>query len=424
MNPNISFAVITQELKSSEPMADFLTNARKHGHRIYSLIIGYQRDVDQEVVGDLSRYTDVQLIRVGGSDPRFRVKMLEAGVSEEDYRTVFISRNLDRYGRITYARNRNTVLAAALLNGTDHLYSFDTDIQPRLLVADSGDGSGRFPSVGFREIDFVGSHEEYLSRDDVFVSTSDYSGYYILPPMEFDGLEDLLIGIQKQAAYDFLTRCGEHHCLNLATESRHPRPTRKILGGNFGIDLSKAGKFSPFYSTFMMFDGEPVLGRGEDTLMGYEISQAGGICMDVDLWVFHNTFGDFPKIPDTREQNIRDRLYRGSLGWLARNPFLNWFRRQKGFEKRSLPELFEYQREHLVRGSRAAAEALADRRFLRLPAAFDLSVSLLDQMVDEFEQLSSAWDRVVLALQTTPPKRRAPREENDGHSQLLGPSHR
>lgn len=396
MEPKTSLAVITEQLGETGQILEFLANARRHGHSIDSLIVGHTLGVSPEAARVLGKETRLITVKVGGGDSVFQSALREAGVSDEDIEVAFVSKSLPKCGKTTYARYRNTVLAAGLLAGSEHLLFFDTDVHPCLLLPD--EDSMEVPAVRYQDIDFVGCHKEYLCKSDVFVTTSDYAGYYILPPMQFDGLKDLLVGIQKEGAYEFLCGSGEHHCLNFAHHKRQPFVTQKLLGGNLGIDLMVADKLPPFYSTFFMFDGHPVQGRGEDTLMGFEVASAGGVAMDIDLLIFHDTFGDFPTVPDTTKQSTRDRFYRGCLGWIARNPFFNWFRRKAGVEKRERAEVIEQQRRHLVPGAAAAARALDDERFLRLPDAFDLSVSMQDQMVADFELLSAAWARITQSL--------------------------
>lgn len=395
MEPKISFAIITERLNSTEPIADFLLNAEKYNHKIESVIVGYTLEVDPAIAGELNEITNLKTVRVGGDDDFFS-DLRAAGVNDDDIDTLFVSKSLPKCGKTTYARYRNTVTAAGLLYGTDHLLCFDTDVYPRLLLPDPT--SKKSPACRTMEIDFTGGHKEYLLRDNVFVTTSDYSGYYILPPMKFEGMEDFFFGIQKETAYDYMMRCDKHKCLNFASESRNPFSTDKLLGGNLGLDLNKAALIPPFFSTLFMFHGFPVQGRGEDTLLGLVISAAGGKCMDIDLWIFHNTFGTFPKIPDLRQKRVRDRLYRGSLGWVARNPFFNWFLREAGFEREVLSDLFRQRRKRLVKGSKAVAEALNDKRFLNLPEAFDISVDLLDETIRDFWRLSAAWRRLVRIL--------------------------
>jgi hypothetical protein len=64
---------------------------------------------------------------------------------------------------------------AAALTGTDTLIFVDSDVKPEVLRRDS-DGSIRLQAV-----DFTGRHLQALSQG-ADISTSEYSGYRILPP--------------------------------------------------------------------------------------------------------------------------------------------------------------------------------------------------------------------------------------------------
>jgi hypothetical protein len=295
----------------------------------------------------------------------------------------------------------------------DYLLFFDTDVQPRVLT-EFTDGQ---PS--WQEIDFVGGHLNHLARPDVAATSSDYSGYYIIPPMSFDGLSDLLIGVGKDLALDYLADYEEHGCLNLGPERPGtPVPTGKVLGGNLALSLDNPRRLAPFFSTTYAIEEQCILGRGEDTLLGQAILNADGLALDVDLRIFHDTYDDFPRAPDIRRKAIRDRFYRACLGWIGRNPFLVWQQAQSGRLETAFETHIARQREGLVVGAPKAAQFLDDARFTNLPAALDASLAALPEMIERYERLVAGWGALMDVL--APELRsHAPSGEDDGQVPLV-----
>lgn len=112
-------------------------------------------------------------------------------------------------------------------------------------------------------------------------------------------------------------------------------------------------------------------------------------CIDIDTKIFHNTYGDYPVIPSIKKnRNIRDRFFYASMGWIGRNPFLNWI---QGF---NVAEIYEEQRAAIEIGSKAIAKHLRDDRFLILPTALDLSYSKLNNTIFEYNKLLNAWNEI------------------------------
>jgi hypothetical protein len=389
----VSFGVITKWIHSLSPYTDFIHNARKYDHPIYRLIIGYTHGYDKEVLAQLRQLTDVDIVHVGG-DASLVTRLLRRGAVRADIKALLECPVARRFGLATYGCYRNTVLLQAILNGTDYLLFFDTDIYPKLMIR--RESSVGFPGIEWREIDFVGRHLEYLIREDVVITTSDYSGYYIIPPLKFDGLRELLIGLQKECAYEFLMNSDKHRCLNVSHDGKPQiRETRKLLGGNLGLDLSNLDKLAPFFSSAYVHRGECILSRGEDTLLGPSVYRRGGRCLDIDLWIFHNAFRTFPVVPDLRESSVRNRFYYACLGWIGRNPFLNWFLIERGLQDGDLGPIFARQEECLARAAPKVAVYLNDERFLSLPQAFATARNDLGRVIGEYHRVADSWKNLV-----------------------------
>ena len=383
----ISIAVITKDFISLEPVDEFLENATKYNHKIYSIIIVYSHDCDFRLVESLTKKVKVFLVKINDA-PEIKEQLIKMGLSTENIEILINCSALKKHGLVPYGLNRNYALIRALLSGSEALVFIDTDVYPRVLIKENNE-------VKEKEIDFIGRHLEYLGEEEVIITTSDYSGYYIIPPMSFTGMKELLIGLQKEKAYEFLKNFDEHDCLNLDNDkNRKVFETNKILGGNVAIKLSALKELPPFFSTVYNVDSENVLSRGEDTILGIKLKKSDKKCIDIDTKIFHNTFGNYPEIPDIkRDDSIRARFYYTCLGWIGRNPFLNWLKRE------DLEEVKNKQRENIIIGSKAVASYLNDERFLILPEALETSYRNLGRVINEYKNTMMAWNDFIEKLE-------------------------
>ncbi|MEA3424210.1 MAG: hypothetical protein U9Q80_10520 [Bacillota bacterium] len=380
----ISFGVITKDLIETDSIDKFLDNAEKYFHPIYSVIITYSRNIDNEVVERLRKRVNVEIIKINDVDGMCR-QLSDMEVSEESIENLLNCKIVDESGMVPYGKNRNNVIMKGMLTGVDVLVFIDTDVYPELLVQRDG-------YVEKVEVDFIGRHLEYLKRDDVSITTSDYSGYYIIPPMRFDGMDKLFSGIQKESIFEFLNNSHLHKCFipdNFL--DREPFETDKILGGNVAIKLSIFEKILPFFSSSYVVKGERYLTRGEDTLMGIEMSKIKNHrCMDIDTRIFHDTYSKYPLVPDIlNDEDIKDRFFYACMGWIGRNPFLNWI------HKRDIEKCRIEQRDALKTGAKAAADYLNDDRFLLLEEALEISYDRLDEVVDEYKKVVKSWREFI-----------------------------
>jgi len=315
-------------------------------------------------------------------------QLIKMGLSTENIEILLDCPTLKKFGKVPYGLNRNYALIKALLSGTEALVFIDTDVYPRVLVKKDNE-------VKEKEIDFIGRHLEYLRKEEVIITTSDYSGYYIIPPMSFTGMKELFIGLQKEDAYEFLRNFDEHNCLNLVNDKKRKIfKTDKILGGNVAIKLSSFKELPPFFSTVYNVNGENVLSRGEDTLLGIKLKNSEKKCIDIDTKIFHNTFGNYPEVPDIKkDKSIKDRFYYTCLGWIGRNPFLNWLKGE------DVEKIKNRQKENIIIGSKAVSSYLNDERFLILPEALEISYQNLERVIIEYKNTMRAWNDFIKKLE-------------------------
>jgi len=379
----VSLGIITKHFNTLEPIDEFLDNASKYNHKIYSVIIVYSHSCDFQLVESLKERVKVFLVQINNA-PQIKQQLIKLGISPESIDILLNCSTLEKYGVVPYGLNRNYVVMQALLSGSEGLVFIDTDVYPKVLVKENDE-------VKEKEIDFIGRHLEYLKQDEVIITTSDYSGYYIIPPMKFEGMRELFIGLQKEDAYEFLIESDKHKCLNVDNDkNRKVFETNKILGGNVAIKLSAFKEIPPFFSTVNNIRGEAVLARGEDTLLGIKLKEIDKKCIDIDTKIFHNTFGNYPEVPDIRNHNpIKDRFYYSCLGWIGRNPFLNWLKEE------DIEEIKNRQKENIIIGSKAIASYLNDERFLILPEALEISYNNLENVIEEYKKTLKSWNEFM-----------------------------
>ena len=379
----ISIGVITKDLNSLEPIDEFLVNAIKYNHKVYSIIIVYSHHCNFQLVKSLEKKVKVFLVKINDT-LEIKDQLIELGLSTENIDTLLNCSSLKKYDKVPYGMNRNYALIKAVLSGSEVLFFIDTDVYPRVLVKEDGE-------IKEKEIDFIGRHLKYLKKDEIIITTSDYSGYFIIPPMKFIGMKELFIGLQKEDACNFLINSNDHHCLYLGNDKEQKIfRTCKILGGNVAIKLNSLKKLPPFFSTMHNINGEMVLSRGEDTLLGIKLKNSDKKCIDIDTKIFHNVFGNYPMIPDIKNDiSIKDRFYYTCLGWIGRNPFLNWLKCE------DVKEIKNRQKKYLIIGSKAIASYLNDKRFLILPEALDIAYHDLERVIREYKNTIRAWSDFV-----------------------------
>ena len=387
--------MITKDLLSMEPLDQFLDNAEKFGHEVDSVVVGYADQLDMKVVKKLKERVKVYLVKIRQSQV-LHDKLLKLGMADEDICHIIGDYSKPSDGRAAYGVSRNHVVIEAMLNKLDVLVFIDTDVYPEVVIKkenlqDTDIYQTRktvIEDIYIQEVDFLGEHLKHLKQENVMVTTSDYTGYYIIPPMQFEGMQDLFFGLKKEQAYDYITHSYSHHCL--ATDHGSKRSgfkTHKVLGGNVAIKLKLFESMLPFFSSTYMVDEGKYLTRGEDTLLAMQVKNHDHyIFYDIDMKIFHNTYSHFPIIPDiVGDKNIKDRFFYACMGWIGRNPFLN------EMHELNLESVFKIEHQYLEAGSKAISNYLDDDRFLLLPKAHELAYKHLETMNKEFEAFKSSW---------------------------------
>ncbi len=387
MNVDIAFGVITNYIDNPSPYLKFLENASKHNYKPPKLIIAYSHGFNNKIVERLKQITELYLIKIP-ADQKLQKELKKIGLSNEAIKTFLFCEKFSKYGLIPYGKRRNIVLikAALLAEKLDYLFFIDTDVKPYILLNNKGK---------FAEVNYIKRHLQHLKKKNVVISSSDYSGYYIIPPIKFSGLKDLLIGLQKQEAYEIFNN-NPSGLITAHKDAKNIQESNKVLGGNHALKLSESKNLSPYFSTTYTFKKQLFLGRGEDTLLGKNISLRGKKIIDIDTRIFHNTFGNFPEKPDIKEKDIQERFYLACMGWLGRNPFLNWYLKEIGeITYQEFKSRKEEQKEKLLIASPKLVNYLHNNSFAHLPDAFDSAYTQLEKMKEEFNRTYKAWEELV-----------------------------
>lgn len=375
-----ALGMIVKSLDSDTELLYFLENAEKYGHKIDCVIVAYSVRLDPMVEAKISRKLPFHAIDI--RNPGFcRDGFDKRGVSAKTRdRLLVCPYNVDgRNGTTPYGFNRTVVTIEAIMRDVDVLFFVDSDVHPSVLKQ-----TPEGPVC--EDVDFFGAHLAHLNAGSQ-ITTGEYSGYNILPPAEFDGMDDLLRGLQKADMLEFWQTSASHRCLTYQPASAQPQPCTKILGGNTAIKLSVFQTLPPFFSSYYTVDGALFLCRGEDTVLGAEIGRSGVVCTDVGLNPLHDTYMSFPAEPDLRgDPAVQQRFYYACTGWVGRNPFLNYIRGA------DLKTVRVRQREELEKGLGALAAYTSNPVYTGVIKNFDISWDSLNRYIEEYERTLEAWD--------------------------------
>lgn len=379
MTLKIALGMIVRDFVSERTLMDFVKNAEKHGRHIDRVIIAYSHALYPPALFALEERVKVSLIELNNYS-RAHGEFRRLGVDDRAADTLLHSSLLSEHGLTPYGFNRNHVLMEAMFEGIELLIFVDSDVMPRVLRR-TDDGR-----LHLDEVDFIGSHLSAVQRG-ADVTTSDYSGYNILPPVRFRGMDELLYGLHKEDMTHFWENSRLHGCLAVQSAAApRSKRTKKLLGGNLGIRMEALPGLPPFFSPHFFSDGKPYLARGEDTFMGLTAGQGHLNCMDIDVHIFHDTYGSFPERPDlVRDARVRERLFYACTGWIGRNVFLRWS------SGRTLTE-GETRLRALEGGVRGLYAHTRDERFLELPRIARDAEDGLTDMVDGYFKSVSAWN--------------------------------
>jgi len=374
--------MITRSLESDVELLRFIDNAEKHGRKLDCLIVAYTHQLDPRVERSLGKKPPFFAVDI--KNPQYCYQQFRhRGISEAAAQTLLKCPVDTKGGLVPYGYNRTIVVLEALLRGIEILFFVDSDVFPTVLKK-TPDGI-----LFEEEEDFFGAHLEHLDLGSE-ITTGEYSGYNILPPASFDGMEDLLAGVQKSDMLEYWQTSETHRCIAVQPSERIIKPCTKILGGNTAIKLSAFSKLPPFFSSHYTLGGELFLCRGEDTILGGEIAKSGTICTDVGLNPLHDTYKDYPTEPNLRgDPAVQGRFYYACTGWVGRNPFFNHILGN------DLKSTREFQRESLERGLRALAGYTANPRYYSVLRNFDVSWDDLGRYINEFEQVQEAWEEFI-----------------------------
>ncbi len=374
----VAIGLIVKILDESVNILCFLKNAKKYNHKIDEVIVAYSEGYSDKFVDEMKKYVTVKLLKINYCyELEYQLKKI--GLNDEEIKSLIFSEDCELYNLIPYGKNRNNVVIKAIVDNMDILFFVDDDVRPTVLIKNEG-------GIEEVEIDFFKEHLSKL-KNDVYITTSDYSGFYIVPPMKFKNMEHFVRGIQKGELFKKSLTTDYGYLTTGKLVNKEVFHTNKVLGGNLAIRLEIFKEILPFFSSVYIVKGNAYLTRGEDTLLGLEIDKIKDkFFLDIDVKIFHDTFSDFPKPPNIlTEESVKDRFFYACMGWIGRNPFLNWIL------NRDLDKYYTRTRKALVLGVPHISEYLNDERFLLLPEALDESYKNLSQVLIDYYELRNVW---------------------------------
>ena len=380
-----ALGMIIRSLDSETELIGFVENAEKYGHKLDCVIVAYTHQNDPQVEEKISK--KIPFYAVDIKNPEFsKEQMRKRGIPERAIKTLTECPIDTTAGLVPYGFNRTIVVMEAILREIDTLFFVDSDVYSKVLKR-TNDGS-----VVEKEVDFFGAHFKHLNTGSD-ATTGEYSGYNILPPASFEGMEELLAGVQKSGMLEYWKTSETHRCLVVQTDEIEAKPCKKILGGNMAIKLSTFAKLPPFFSSHYVVDEELFLCRGEDTVLGLEIAKGGIKCIDIGINPLHDTYKEYPKEPDLRgDKSVQERFYYACTGWVGRNPFFNHILGN------DIKATREFQQAQLEIGLKALASYTANPRFLVVLKNFEVSWNSLDRYIGEFEQVTKAWQSFMKGI--------------------------
>ena len=376
-----ALGMIIKSIDTDEEIMRFVDNAEKYGHNLDCVIVAYTQQLDPRVAGKLNKKTKFYAIDI--KNPWYCIEQFRArGMSDNALQALLECPVDTASGLMPYGFKRTVVTIEAILRGVDILFFVDNDVFPAVLKKTPG-------GVSIEDVDFFGAHLEQLEAGSQ-ITTGEYSGYNILPPASFEGMEDLLYGLQKIEMLKYWQDSITHRCLSVQPNERSPVPCTKILGGNTAITLSAFTKLPPFFSSYYSVGNELYLNRGEDTVLGLSIAESGTVCTDIGLNPLHDTYKDYPVEPNLRDDAAtQDRFFYACTGWVGRNPFMNYIRGA------DLEPTREFQREHLERGLRSLSGYTSNPKYYSVLRNFDVSWDNLGRYINEYSDVLDAWKEFI-----------------------------
>ena len=377
----IALGMIIRNLEAEEEILRFIDNAESYGHKLECVIIAYTQRMDPLCANSIRKRKPLYTIDIKNPEYCYNQFKLR-GMSRNAVESLLECPVNPSQGLVPYGFKRSIVTTEAILRGMDVLFFVDNDVFPTVLT-ETPDG------IGNCNADFFGAHLKHLKTGSL-ITTGEYSGYNILPPASFDGMEDLLAGLQKSDMLEYWQSSGEHNCLAVLPPEPAAEPCTKILGGNTAITLSSFDSLPPFFSSSYVVGDELFLCRGEDTVLGLGIANSGITCTDIGLYPFHDTYKDYPSEPDLQgDPKAQERFFYACTGWVGRNPFLNYLRGG------DLESIREKQRGCLERGLRALAEYTKNPRYYGVLRNFDTSWDSVGRYIEEYERVLEAWEEFI-----------------------------
>ena len=246
-----------------------------------------------------------------------------------------------------HARGRNSVMYYALKNKMDYLLFWDDDEYPVACIKDD-----KTNEITWKEQDNILMHIKYMDKAEVTIG---YHCGYISPIPYIELGEEVdenkfkcfveALGNDIISWDSIKTKFKENNGITYAdkeiAEGKNPHLIKGdgvgkwVAGSTLCLNLNKIDKIPAFYN--------PKGARGEDTFFSTNLNNTTVI--RVPVYHFHDGFlkytyitkGKYPKTLrriKTSEDQIQQRFYQASTGWVKYKPLFEYIRDRENYDKK------------------------------------------------------------------------------------------
>jgi len=284
-------------------------------------------------------YKDIKVKYITPEDIKEQVKKLSARYDMD-------ADDMDFFLGHGHAKGRNTVMYYAIKYKMDYLLFWDDDEYPLAALKDNG------RNVWLKQ-DNILRHIEFMEKEKANVTIGHHCGYISpIPYIDFNEKfteEDMKEFIEvisndiiswesireKMKNNNGVTYANMELAKgNGAYEITSDGIGKWVAGSTLCLNLSDREKIPAFYN--------PPLARGEDTFFSTLLGNSK--IVRIPVYHFHDGFlkyteimdGEFPKSLrkiNVKEQNIKSRFLKATLGWIKYKPLLLYIKDRENYRK-------------------------------------------------------------------------------------------
>lgn len=324
---------------------DILDQVRKYDYKVKITIFilfdtSYQQTQREEFYGlDAEVYKEMKIEYITPEDIKEEIKKLSV-------RNNMVKEDMEFFLGHGHARGRNTVMYYAIKHKMDYLLFWDDDEYPVAVLKEKGE------TKWIRQ-DNILKHLEFMDKEKSDVTIGYHCGYISpIPYIDFSEnfTEEDMKSFIEVISNDIISwesirekmknnngvTYAEHELVkgNGAYEIVTDGIGKWVAGSTLCLNLNNRDKIPAFYN--------PPLARGEDTFFSTLLGKSK--IMRIPVYHFHDGFlkyteimnGKYPKSLrkiNVKEQSIKERFLKATLGWIKYKPLLLYIKNQKSYSK-------------------------------------------------------------------------------------------